>query len=160
MCNFARTHWMGQMRKDTLSMVNEEPLRHMIKMAQFDTNDGKRCKPMIQYARKDYVSMRLLGSFVMGTVCYGMLFGLWGLYSMEELLAKLNKLDIKGLLTVALVPYIVFMVVYLGTTWIVFHMKYTNGRRKVKRYYGNLKKVNQMYEREDRLKTAENKDWE
>lgn len=141
-------------------MVNEERLRHMIKMAQFDTNDGKQCKPMIQYARKDYVSMRLLGSFVAGTICYGMMFGLWGLYSMEELLEKLNKLDIQGLLTAALVPYIVFMVFYLGVTWIVFHMKYTNGRRKVKRYYSNLKKVNQMYEREDRLKSAENKDWD
>ncbi|MBP3489136.1 MAG: hypothetical protein J6K53_12135 [Roseburia sp.] len=141
-------------------MVNEERLRHMIKMAQFDTNDGKQCKPMIQYARKDYVSMRLLGSFVAGTICYGMMFGLWGLYSMEELLEKLNKLDIQGLLIAALVPYIVFMVFYLGATWVVFHMKYTNGRRKVKRYYSNLKKVNQMYEREDRLKSAENKDWD
>jgi len=40
-----------------------------------------------------------------------MMFGLWGLYSMEELLEKLNKLDIQGLLIAALVPYIVFMVV-------------------------------------------------
>ena len=104
--------------------------------------------------------MRLLGSFVAGTICYGMMFGLWGLYSMEELLEKLNKLDIQGLLIAALVPYIVFMVFYLGATWVVFHMKYTNGRRKVKRYYSNLKKVNQMYEREDRLKSAENKDWD
>jgi len=29
----------------------------MIKMAIFDTNQGKECKPMTQYARKDYVSL-------------------------------------------------------------------------------------------------------
>ena len=72
-------------------MVNEERLRHLIKMAQFDTNDGKQCKPMTQYARKDYVSMRLLGSFVTGTICYGLLMGMWGLYATEELLAKLKS---------------------------------------------------------------------
>ena len=38
-------------------MVNEERLHHMIKMAIFDTNQGKECKPMTQYARKDYVSL-------------------------------------------------------------------------------------------------------
>ena len=41
-------------------MVNEERLHHMIKMAIFDTNQGKECKPMTQYARKDYVSLRML----------------------------------------------------------------------------------------------------
>ena len=34
-------------------MVNEQRLHSMIKIAKFDANDGKRCKPMIQYARKD-----------------------------------------------------------------------------------------------------------
>ena len=141
-------------------MVNEERLRHLIKMAQFDTNDGKQCKPMTQYARKDYVSMRLLGSFVTGTICYGLLMGMWGLYATEELLAKLNKFYIQGLVMTAVVPYLVFMVIYLGATWVIFNMKYTEGRRKVKKYYNNLKKVNQMYEREERLRTSDHKDWD
>ena len=131
-------------------MVNEERSRHLIKMAQFDTNDGKQCKPMTQYARKDYVSMRLLGSFVTGTICYGLLMGMWGLYATEELLAKLNKFDIQGLVMTAVVPYLVFMVIYLGATWVIFNMK----------YYNNLKKVNQMYEREERLRTSDHKDWD
>ena len=40
-------------------MVNEQRLHSMIKIAKFDANDGKRCKPMIQYARKDYVALQL-----------------------------------------------------------------------------------------------------
>lgn len=141
-------------------MVNEERLRHMIKMAQFDTNDGKQCKPMSQYARKDYVSMRLLGSFVLGTICYGVLLGLWGLYSMDTLLAKMNSLDIQQTLIAVGLSYLVFLGVYMGATYVIFHRKYTQGRRKVKQYYNSLKKVNQMYEREERLKIVDNKDWE
>lgn len=54
-------------------MVNEERLHHMIKMAIFDTNQGKECKPMTQYARKDYVSLRMLGSFVSGTIGFALI---------------------------------------------------------------------------------------
>lgn len=141
-------------------MVNEERLRHMIKMSQFDTNDGKQCKPMTQYARKDYVSMRLLGSFVAGTLCYGILLGLWGLYSMQSLLTKINKLDVQGTLIAGCIAYAIFMSIYMGATYVIYNVKYTQGRRKVKKYYSSLKRVNQMYEREDRLKTVESKDWE
>lgn len=141
-------------------MVNEERLRHMIKVSQFDMNDGKRCKPMEQYARQDYVSLQLLASFVTGTICYGLLLGLWGLYSMEGLLQQINSMDIKGSLMMLALSYILFMLVYLGATHLVFQVKYTDGRRKVKKYYGSLKKINQMYEREERLKAAGNKDWE
>ena len=48
----------------------------------------------------------------------------------------------------------------LGATWVIFNMKYTEGRRKVKKYYNHLKKVNQMYEREERLRTSDHKDWD
>ncbi len=141
-------------------MVNEERLRHMIKLAQFDANDGKQCKPMTQYARKDYVSLQVLVSFVTGTVSYALLFGLWALYSLEELFEKINKMEIRELAISLVLSYLVFLVIYLGATYIIYNVKYTDGRRKVKRYYGNLKKVNQMYEREDRLKTTNNTEWE
>ena len=104
--------------------------------------------------------MRLLGSFVTGTICFGILLLLWGLYSMEELMVQLNRLDIIGTLTRLGVSYLVFMLVYLGATCVVFQLKYSEGRRKVKKYYNSLKKINQMYEREERLKMPEHKDWE
>ena len=47
-------------------MVNEERLHYMVKIAEFDTNDRKKCRPMMQYARRDYVSLQMLKSFVAG----------------------------------------------------------------------------------------------
>lgn len=141
-------------------MVNEERLRHMIKLSQFDENEGKRCRPMTQYARKDYVSLQLLISFVLGTVCYGFLFGVWALYSMEGLLRILTRMEIRGIAVAVGISYVAFMILYLGATYIVFHIKYTDGRKKVKAYYASIKKVNQLYEREERIKTTNNTDWE
>lgn len=133
-------------------MVNEERLRYMIKMAKFDTNDGKQCKPMIQYARRDYISLQLLKSFVAGTICYGLLLLLWALYSMETLMESLNQMNLTGLLVTVAGLYIAFMIIYLSATYFVYEVKYTDGRRKVKKYFNSLKRVNQIYEREKRLK--------
>lgn len=141
-------------------MVNEERLRHLIKMAQFDTNEGKRCKPMTQFSRKDYVALQVLKSFVAGTITYMLMFVIWALYSMDELIKKMTGNQIRGFAVTVIVLYLIFLVVYMLATYIVFQVKYTDGRKRVKRYYNSLKRVNQMYEREDRLKAPGNKDWE
>lgn len=140
-------------------MVNEERLQHMIRLSQFDENDGKSCKPMTQYARKDYVALQMLISFVTGTLSYVLLFGLWALQSVDELFAWINTTEIQTLVMIFVLTYLAFLVFYLGVTYIVFHVKYTEGRKKVKKYYASLKKVNQMYEREERLRT-DRAEWE
>lgn len=140
-------------------MVNEERLRYMVKMAKFDVNDRKKCQPMMQYARRDYVSLQMLKSFVTGTIAFGMIVAIWGLYSMETLMAKINSMDLLGTLLILGISYGIFIVVYLSATYIVFHMKYTRGRQKVKKYYNGLKKVNAMYDREERLRANTGKDW-
>lgn len=141
-------------------MVNEERLRHMIKLAQFDQNDGAACKPMTQYARKDYVSLQMLKSFVTGSLSYVLVFGLWALHSLEGLFQMISGMEIKAVVIALALSYAVFMVIYLGATYIIFCVKYTQGRKRVKNYYANLKKVNQMYEREERLKATADSDWE
>lgn len=141
-------------------MVNEERLRHLIKMARFDANDGKKCKPMAQYARKDYISLQMLKSFVTGSITYVLLFAIWSLSSVETVVQKITGNQLRGFAIMTIVLYLAFMLIYLLATYIVFHMKYTEGRRKVKKYYNSLKKVNQMYERENRLRAPANKDWE
>ncbi len=141
-------------------MVNEERLRHMIKLAQFDQNDGQACKPMTQYARKDYVALQMLKSFVTGSISYVLLFGLWVLHSLEDLFRTITGMELQAVVITLALSYAVFMVIYLGATYIIFCIRYSKGRKKVKKYYGSLKKVNQMYEREERLKTTASGDWE
>lgn len=141
-------------------MVNEERLHYMVKIARFDANDGKSCKPMIQYARKDYVSLQMLKSFVAGTITFVLFVTLWGLYSAESLMKTINTMDMKGFLITLALLYVIFMFFYLAATYIAFNLKYTNGRRKVKKYYNELKRVNAMYTREEKLKNNISKDWE
>lgn len=141
-------------------MVNEDRLRYMIKMSEFDSSDGKECRPMTQYSRKDYISLELLKSLISGSGCYILIVVFGGMYLMESIMQQINQIDIPAVLKTLLVLYIVFMVCYLMITGIISNFKYTYGRKKIKKYYGNLKKVNQIYEREERLKMPAPGDWD
>ena len=100
-------------------MINEERLRPMVKMAMFDENEGKSCKPMIQYARADYVSMQLLRSFVAGSIAFAIMCAIWVLYDTTALMQMLNGAYIKTLIIDVAVRYAIFMVVYLTSTYVV-----------------------------------------
>ena len=141
-------------------MVNEERLRHMIKMASFDAKDGKACKPMIQYSRSDYVSLQMKRRFIAGSIAFALLVGLWALYSMDALMQMINSMDIPAFIVSIVIKYVIFMLIYLMATYLVSQVKFTTGRRKVKKYYNNVIKVNKIYEREEKLKSTGNKDWE
>ena len=141
-------------------MVNEQRLHSMIKIAKFDANDGKSCKPMIQYARKDYVALQLLKSFVIGTIAFFIMLGLWVLYSMETLMKQINNMDlIQSAITLGIL-YGVFMVIYLLATYNIDDVTCSVHVPMLQKYYAGLKKINAMYLREERLKSNGNKDWE
>lgn len=152
---------MAKMKeKGVLFMIHEERLRPMVKMAMFDKNEGRACKPMIQYARTDYISMQLLRSFVAGSIAFAILCVMWVLYDMAELMQMLNGAYIFDLITDIAIRYGIFMIVYLIATYIVYQVRYTHRRKMVKRYYKNLKNINRIYEREDHLKSPAQQDWE
>ncbi|MBR5127974.1 MAG: hypothetical protein IKU69_06050 [Roseburia sp.] len=141
-------------------MIHEERLRPMVKMAMFDKNDGKACKPMIQYARTDYIAMQLLVSFVTGTIAFGVLCVMWGLYDTAQLMSMLNGTYFFELLKRIAICYGIFMIFYLSATYVVYQFRYTRRRKLVKKYYKNLKEISDIYEREDKLKTPTQKEWE
>lgn len=141
-------------------MIHEERLKPMIKMAMFDKNDGKACKPMIQYARTDYISMQLLGSFVTGSIAFVILCVIWVLYDTQELMKLLNGAYVFELFKGTLAKYGIFMMIYLTVTYIVYQIRYSYRRRQVKVYYKNLKEINMIYEREEKLKIPSQQEWE
>lgn len=141
-------------------MIHEERLKPMIKMAMFDKNEGDACKPMIQYARADYISMQLLGSFITGSMAFVVLCAMWALYDISALMQMLNGTYFFEFLKSVIVRYGIFMLLYLIVTYIVYQIRYSHRRKLVKAYYRNLKEVDKIYEREERLKSPAQKEWE
>lgn len=137
-------------------MVNEERVRHMIKMASFDTYDGKDCKPMMEYSRRDYISMQMMQSLISGTIAFALLFGMGIICQMENLMEKITASNLLVVLPACVLAYLGFLLIYEMVTYLVAQKRYTEGRKKVKQFYSHLRKINLMYEREERLKMSAN----
>ena len=110
---------------------------------------------MTQYFRRDYVGLELMKSFLSGTIAFIIFFGVWALCGMESLMENINDMDLVAFGTEILIEYLVFITVYLLITYVVYNMRYTKGRKRIKLFYNRLKKVNRLYESENRQNNLE-----
>ena len=77
---------------------------------------------------------------------------LWGMSDVETITAVINSLEIADLAIRIGVLYIGFLAIYLFITLLVYCFRYVYGRKKLRQYAGHLKKVQKMYQREEKLK--------
>jgi len=126
-------------------MLNEKRVVLMTKMAAYESGEGKRYAEVGTYYRGDYIIIHMLWAVLTGTISYFLIFGLYVLYSLEDFLQNIYKMDIVVYVKNICVWYGIFMVAYLVLTYIVFSMKFRKSRKKQKVFLKNLKRLNAMY---------------
>ena len=72
------------------------------------------------------------------------------LYQMEDLERFLYQMDYEKFASGLLTRYILFVVFYQAAAWIVYSLRYRKGSKEQKLYHSRLKKVEKLYEREER----------
>lgn len=133
-------------------MINEERVKQLYKIALYEQNDEKQNRQVGQYYRSDYVGKEMIKSIFTGTFAFACFTVLWLLSSWEDVLESINNLEIVDTAIQMIIIYAVFMVIYLGVTYVVYSVRYAAGKKKVKGFTSNLKTVQKMYEREEKLK--------
>lgn len=133
-------------------MINGEKVKVLFELAKSDVNDEKLKNNSRSYYRWDYLWKEAIVSFFTGTLAYILLVVLWGLYNLEELLDRLKSMDFVSIGTTIAVLYIAFIVIYEFVTVLVYTYRYKLGRIRLRKYGELLKKLNQMYNREDKLR--------
>lgn len=136
-------------------MLDEERIRIMTRMASYEAGEGKEDISVKQYYRKDYVSYQMIRTFISSTISFGILFLLWGVYSMETIMEQIAKMDLVGFGISVLIKYIIFVVVYQVIAAIIYNRKYTKATAGVKKYHAELRKIIKLQEREEKLQPAE-----
>ena len=74
-------------------MINEEKVILMTRLASYEKREGKNNMAIGKYFRGDFVSLHLLKAVIAATICYFVGFGLYLLYFIEELVAKIYEID-------------------------------------------------------------------
>ena len=136
-------------------MINEERVKQMTQMAIYEEGEGRKYIPMSQYFRHDYIGKEIVKSILTGTIAFALICFAYIFCQMDYFMENMNQIDIIALATGILIKYLIFMAVYLLITYAVYSVRYTEGRKHIKMFYGHLKKVNKLYEQEEKRKRDE-----
>ena len=130
-------------------MVNEEKVILMTKMAAFIDREGKKNDSINNYFRSDYVGLNIIKSVISATIAFAILVATYVICNIEEVLSNLyNTENILAIGRRFLFYYLLLVGVYSLVTYVVYSSRYSKIRKSMKAYYGNLKKLARIYEKE------------
>lgn len=127
-------------------MLNEEKIRMMTDLAAFEKQNGRRMKGVTGYFKRDYVSRHLIRGFLSYTICFGVLFVFWLLFSMDMFL---STADLDGIISVArrtAIFYAAGLAAYSALIGTVYGRRYDTETRKQRIYTAKLKHLDKRYD--------------
>lgn len=133
-------------------MINEERVKQLYKIAIYEQNEEKEHRQTGLYYRSDYISKEVVKSFFSGSIAYVIMALLWVMSNWDLVMHQINTLEIIDTVIVMLVGYVLFLVVYLFATALVYYFRYKHSKKKLDEYVGDMKKAYNMFEREEKLK--------
>ena len=130
-------------------MLDEEKVILMTKMAAFIDREGKKNGAINSYFRSDYVGFNVIKSVISATIVFAIFLATYVLCNFEEVLSNLYNTE--NLLSVGrrcLIYYLLLVGVYSLVSYVVYSYRYSKMRKSMKAYYGDLKKLARIYEKE------------
>lgn len=132
-------------------MLNKEKIKLMTKLAAYEQGEGKEYIPISRYRRKDYVVVQMIKTFFCSTIAFAILFFLNILYKADTWLSTLYQMDYQEYVFEILAYYVVFAAVYQVIAWRIYGQRYQRGQKNLKQYHSGLRKVEKLYEREEKM---------
>ncbi len=133
-------------------MVNLERVKHQCQIAFYEQKEEKKNRAIGQYYRSDFIGKEVIKSIFTGAIAYVVLAALWVMSNWDAVLDSVNDLTIVNTVFLMILIFIGFLAVYLLVTYVIYAVRYVQGRKKVDGYKEHLKALHQMYEREEKLK--------
>lgn len=131
-------------------MVNEDKVKLMTKLAIYESTKGKKQLNISKYYKRDYVRYNMFKTVVTATLAFFMILGGYILINAEELLLKLNEMDLLHEAIKLGIIYAVFVIGYMVIARLVYARKYEKVKPDVIIYNHNLKKLKEMYDKEEK----------
>ena len=130
-------------------MLNEERVKHMVKLSFYETKKGSEEIKINSYRRKTYLRLNLLWSFLWVTIAYVALIGLIAITFVWNLVEKLGRFQITVILAALAGIYLVILIAYLIKTKHIYRKKHAKAFHHVQKFKEDLAQLEKMYEKED-----------
>lgn len=127
-------------------MLNEERVILMTRMASYEKGEGKKNVKIGNYFRSDYIAIQIIKSVIASTVAYAIVFALYILYNLDDLMQELYTMDLFAFARDAVVKYGIVVIGYGVLTYIACSWRHAKAKKSLKNYYYNLKKLSALYD--------------
>lgn len=135
-------------------MLNEERVKHMIRLADYEARGGEEEIEISSHYKKDYINMNTMWTLLWMTVGYGFLvFTVW-LALREIVTAELTKIQVWSVVILVLYVYLMLFILYMIVAKRYYKKKHAKAHFRVKKFKEDLMKLERMYEKEEQ--NAEN----
>ena len=126
-------------------MANGEKTRIMIKIAKYESELGTKVINEGGYYKTDYVRLHTLSVVLNVSVAYIFVLALVALYNMDYIFLNFVTINYAKLFIEIFMPYISIIIICVLVSNIYFTSKYKNSREEIKKYYTELKRLEQYY---------------
>lgn len=130
-------------------MLNEERVKHMVKLALYETKNGTEELKTSSYYKRDYISVHVLWSLLMITVAYVLLVALLVISFMSVLIENFHIALVVVLGVIVIAIYVGLLITYMMVTRKLYKKKHADAYHRVKQFKEDLIELELMYGKED-----------
>lgn len=130
-------------------MLNETRVKHMTKMAFYETKGGSEDLKISSYYKKDYIGFNTFWSGLWMTLAYIALVTIVVVAFMSELLEQLSSKQLTAIVLCFLGIYLILLITYVRYAKNIYKRKHARAYHRVKEFKDELEQLEQMYEKED-----------
>lgn len=130
-------------------MLNEERVKHMIKLADYETKGGNEELKTSSYYKKDYISINTLWSLIWMTCAYILcVVAIW-LLVRDLVTVELTKVQILSVIVLIAGVYFALFIMFTVVSRRMYKKRHARAYHRVKKFEENLAILEKMYEKEE-----------
>ena len=130
-------------------MLNNEKIILMTKLSLYEQKNQKKQISTSKFFKGDYMSLKMISSFVYITIAYLLCLGIVVMYAADKLLASTATTGkFTGLVIILVLLYLIVTVAYLIFCYAFYSHRFRTTRKRLKEYNGDLKTLHRIQELE------------
>ena len=129
-------------------MLNSEKIRLMTRLTVYEEGLGVKDGRTAEYFRNDYILFGLVGSFVAGSLAWGVCAAVYCGYFFENIFFSVYENSLGTYLRLAVTSYAVFILIFLLVTLLVFYRRSAAFARRRGMYQQDLEALTEIGDRE------------
>lgn len=132
-------------------MLNEEKIRLMTRLEVYEDGLGVGDERTAGYFRNDYILSGMVGSFVAGTIAWGICAAVYCGYFFEQIFYSVYENTLDTYLHLALRTYFIFIILFLLITFLIYYRRSAAFTTRRRMYGRDLEELMEICDQEARL---------